>query len=308
MKANSKIYVAGHSGLLGSAIVRKLSSAGHTNLLLISHRHLDLTDQKAVDGFFKKEKPEYVIIAAGKVGGVMANDTQRGDFIYINTMINFNIIHAAWINNCTKLMAVGSSCIYPRFSPQPIKEEYLLTGELEPTNEPYAISKIAGLKLCDAYRQQYECNFISAMPTNLYGQGDTYDSFSSHVLPALIKKIHAAKVNGDPTVTVWGTGTVRREFMYVDDAADGIVFLMNNYNEAGHVNIGTGIDLTIKELAETICKVIDYQGELVFDTSKPDGMKEKRLDVSKIHNLGWWAKYNLLDGLIKTYKDYVNIR
>lgn len=308
MNKNGKIYVAGHTGLLGGAIVRKLLKDGYNNLVLSNHKDLDLTNQLQVNNFFEKEKPEYVIIAAGKVGGVMANDTQRGDFIYINTMINFNIIQAAYKNNCTKLMAIGSSCIYPRFSPQPIKEEYLLTGELEPTNEPYAISKIAGLKLCDAYSKQYDCNFISSMPTNLYGPGDTYDSFSSHVLPALIKKIHAAKVNGDPTVTVWGTGTVRREFLYVDDAADGIVFLMNNYNEAGHINLGTGIDLTIKELAETICKVIDYQGELVFDTSKPDGMKEKRLDVSKIHKLGWRAKYNLLDGLIKTYKDYVNIR
>lgn len=300
MQLRSKIYVAGHTGLLGSAVVRVLRQAGYSNLLLIEHKHLDLTNQEAVNNWFADNKPEYVFLCAGKVGGIMANSTQRGDFIYVNTVIQFNVIHAAYKYDVNKLIAVGSSCIYPAHSEQPIKEEYLLSGSLEPTNEPYAISKIAALKLCDAYRSQYDCNFISAMPTNLYGIGDTYNAFSSHVIPSMIKKFHRA----DGDVTIWGSGEVYREFMYADDCAEALLFLMLNYDEAGHVNVGSGEEVTINELAKKIAFVTGFQGNIVNDLSKPDGMKRKKLDCSKMTALGWVASTALLEGLKKTYNDY----
>lgn len=306
MDRASKIYVAGHTGLLGSAIVRELRLRGH-NLVLRTSRELDLTNQGEVNEFFESEKPDYVFICAGKVGGIMANSTQRGDFIYQNVMIQFNILQAAFMNNCKKVLALGSSCIYPRSSPQPIKEEYLLTGELEPTNEPYAIAKIAALKMCEAYRHQYDCNFISAMPTNLYGPGDHYDSFNSHVVPALIKKFHEAKVNNEPFVTMWGTGKVYREFLYVDDCADACIFLMNHYEQSGHVNIGTGEDVQLNGLARMIKMVVGYRGEIVHDLTKPDGMPRKLLDVSKINKMGWKAKTTLTEGLKKAYDHFQQI-
>lgn len=300
MEKGSKIYVAGHTGLLGSAVVRVLRLAGYNNLLLIAHRELDLTNQQAVKDMFKNHRPDYVFLCAGKVGGIMANSTQRGDFIYINMLIQFNIIDSAYRYGVTKLIAVGSSCIYPAHSAQPIKEEYLLSGSLEPTNEPYAISKIAALKLCDAYRSQYGCDFISAMPTNLYGIGDSYDSFTSHVIPALIKKFHRA----ESPVTIWGSGEVFREFLFADDCADALLFLMNNYSDEGHINIGTGIEVSINELAKKIAFVTGYQGEILNDTSKPDGMKRKLLDSTKLTNMGWYPKTTLLNGLKLAYNDY----
>lgn len=300
MEKGSKIYVAGHTGLLGSAVVRVLRLAGYNNLLLIAHRELDLTNQQAVKDMFKNHRPDYVFLCAGKVGGIMANSTQRGDFIYINMLIQFNIIDSAYRYGVTKLIAVGSSCIYPAHSAQPIKEEYLLSGSLEPTNEPYAISKIAALKLCDAYRSQYGCDFISAMPTNLYGIGDSYDSFTSHVIPALIKKFHRA----ESPVTIWGSGEVFREFLFADDCADALLFLMNNYSDEGHINIGTGREVSINELAKKIAYVTGYQGEILNDTSKPDGMKRKLLDSTKLTNMGWYPKTTLLNGLKLAYNDY----
>ena len=304
MNQSYKIYVPGHTGLLGSAVVRKLREQGYRNILTMPHNNLDLISQDSVDSYFATHQPDYVIICAGKVGGIMANNTQRGDFIYKNTMMQFNILHAAYTYNCKKVMAIGSSCIYPAYADQPISEASLMTGELEPTNEPYAISKIAALKMCEAYRRQYDCNFISAMPTNLYGNNDTYDLFKSHVLPSLIKRFHDAKINNDPSVTIWGTGTVRREFLHADDCAEALIFLMNNYDESGHVNIGTGEDITIQELAVMIKGIVGYEGEILNDTSKPDGMKRKVLNISKINALGWKAKIELDEGIKLTYHDY----
>jgi len=308
MKSESKIYVAGHRGLVGSAITRRLRSGGYSNLLLRAHADLDLLDQRAVDGFFAREQPEYVFLAAAKVGGIHANNTYRADFIYQNMMIEANIIHASYRHGVKKLMFLGSSCIYPKHAPQPMKEEYLLTGQLEPTNEPYAISKIAGIKMCDAYNRQYGTNFMSVMPTNLYGPGDSYDLQNSHVLPALIRKMHEAKVQNAKKVVVWGTGSPRREFLYSDDLADACVFLMERYNAAEigeFINIGVGKEVTIREAAELIADVVGFHGQLVFDTSKPDGTPRKLLDVSRLHHLGWEARTGFREGLAKAYADYL---
>ena len=305
MNKNSKIYVAGHRGLVGSAIVRNLQSEGYTNIITRTHSELDLTDQQSVRRFFEEEKPEYVFLAAAKVGGIHANNTYPADFIYDNLMIECNVIKAAHDFNVKKLLFLGSSCIYPKMSPQPIKEEYLLSGYLEPTNEAYAIAKIAGLKMCQYFKKRYGDNFISCMPTNLYGPNDNFDLQNSHVLPALIRKFHEAKVEDKPYVEIWGTGTPRREFLYVDDMADACVFLMKNYDGEETVNIGTGNDITIKELAEITKEVIGYEGELKFDTSKPDGTPRKLLDVSKLNELGWKYKVELKEGITKVYKWYL---
>jgi GDP-L-fucose synthase len=303
MEKNSKIYVAGHKGMVGSAIVRKLKSEGFTNVITRSSLELDLRIQKDVQDFFNAEKPDYVFLAAAKVGGILANNIYRADFLYENLMIQNNVIHAAYVNNVTKLMFLGSSCIYPKLAPQPLKEEYLLTGELEATNEPYAIAKIAGIKMCDSYRSQYGCNFISVMPTNLYGPNDNYDLNSSHVLPALLRKIMTAKNNHLAEVTIWGTGKPKREFLHVDDLADACYYLMLNYNESGLVNIGVGEDISILELAKLIAKVVDFEGELIQDTSKPDGTPRKLMDVSKLNSKGWKAKISLEDGIRSVYKE-----
>jgi len=305
MDTQSKIFVAGHNGLVGSAIVRARQERGYTNLLLRSSRELDLRNQAAVDDFFATEKPDYVFLAAAKVGGIHANNTYRAEFLYDNLMIEANIIHSAYRHGVEKLLFLGSSCIYPKLAPQPMKEEHLLTGFLEPTNEPYAIAKIAGLKLCENYCRQYGVNFISAMPTNLYGINDNFDLANSHVLPALVRKFHEAKVNGDPTVTVWGTGTPLREFLYVDDLADALIFLMQNYNEVEFVNVGTGQEVSIKDLALTIQAVVGYEGDLVFDTSKHDGTPRKLMDVSRLKAAGWTAKTDLKTGIEKTYAWYL---
>lgn len=302
MNKDSKIYVAGHRGLVGSAIVRNLQSKGYTNIITRTHKELDLTNQEAVRRFFEEEKPEYVFLAAAKVGGIHANNTYPADFIYENLMIECNVIKAAHDYNVKKLLFLGSSCIYPKMAPQPIKEEYLLSGYLEPTNEAYAIAKIAGLKMCQYFKRQYGDNFISCMPTNLYGPNDNFDLQNSHVLPALIRKFHEAKIENKPYVEVWGTGTPRREFLFVDDMADACVFLMENYDGEETVNIGTGEDITIRELAEIIKEVVGYEGELKFDTSKPDGTPRKLLDVSKLNELGWKYKVELIDGIKKTYE------
>ena len=302
---NASIYIAGHSGLVGGAIMRLLQRRGYTNIITRSSSQLDLCEHAPVKDFFEKEKPEYIFLAAAKVGGIMANNTYPAEFIYSNLTIQNNIIHEAYRNGVKKLLFLGSSCIYPRMAPQPIKEEYLLTGPLEYTNEPYAIAKIAGIKMCDAYRDQYGCNFISVMPTNLYGPNDNYDLKTSHVIAALLRKIHEAKVNNQSSVTLWGTGEPRREFLHVDDLADASVFLMKNYNEQGLMNVGTGKDLTINELAAVIKNVVGYTGKIEHDTSKPDGTPRKLLDVSKLSALGWIAKINLEDGLRKVYKQYV---
>lgn len=283
--------------MVGSAILRKLESEGYTNLILASSSELDLKDQCDVDAFFKTYKPEYVFMAAAKVGGIIANNTYRAQFLYENLMMQNNVIHASYLYQVKKLLFLGSSCIYPKMAPQPLKEESLLTGLLETTNEPYAIAKIAGVKMCDAYRAQYGCNFISAMPTNLYGPNDNYDLETSHVLPALIRKFIEAKKTQAPSVTLWGTGTPYREFMHVDDCADACVFLMHQYNQEGHINIGVGEDLMIKELAEIISEIVEYKGEIVYDTARPDGTPRKLMDVNKINNLGWKAKISLEDGL-----------
>lgn len=301
MDTQSKIFVAGSRGLVGSALVRMLQAQGYENLLLRSSRELDLRNQAAVDEFFAAEQPEYIFLAAAKVGGIQANNTYRAEFLYDNLMIEANIIHSAYRHGAEKLLFLGSSCIYPKLCPQPMKEDYLLTGFLEQTNEPYAIAKIAGLKLCENYCRQYGVNFISAMPTNLYGLNDNFDLANSHVLPALMRKFHEAKVNGDPTVTVWGTGTPLREFLYVDDLADALVFLMNTYNEVDFVNVGTGQEVSIKELALTMKAVVGYEGELVFDTTKPDGTPRKLLDVSRLNAAGWQAKTDLKTGIEQTY-------
>lgn len=306
MEKNAKIYIAGHKGMVGSAIHRKLIKEGFTHFVLKTSAELDLRNQQAVEDFFETEKPAYVFLAAAKVGGIVANNTYRADFIYDNLMMECNIIHASYKSGVKKLLFLGSSCIYPRLAPQPLKEEYLLTGLLETTNEPYAIAKIAGIKLCDAYRSQHGCNFISAMPTNLYGPNDNYHPQNSHVIPALIRKFHEAKLNQFPSVEIWGTGAPMREFLYVDDLAEACYFLMQTYNEPGLVNIGTGEDLTIKELAETVKEVVGYTGELKFDASKPDGTPRKLMDVSKLHHMGWKHSVALKEGLQLAYKDFKN--
>jgi len=303
MEKNSKIYVAGHQGMVGSAIVRKLRQEGYDQIITRTSKELDLRDQIAVNDFFVTEKPDYVFLAAAKVGGILANNTRRGEFLYENLMIQNNVIHASYLNNVMKLMFLGSSCIYPKLAPQPLKEDYLLTGELEPTNEPYAIAKIAGIKMCDAYRAQYGCNYISVMPTNLYGPNDNYDLNNSHVLPALIRKVITAKKNADTTVTIWGTGTPKREFLYVDDLAEACYYLMENFNEAGLVNIGVGEDLSILELAELVVKIVGYEGKIITDTTKPDGTPRKLMDVSKLNAKGWKAKISLEEGIKKVYDE-----
>ena len=305
MNKQDKIFISGHNGMVGSAIKRKLESEGYENMLTRSSAELDLRNQSAVNDFFEQEKPAYVFLAAGKVGGIHANNTFRAEFIYDNLMIEANIIHASWINKVTKLLFLGSSCIYPKLAPQPLKEEYLLTSQLEHTNEPYAVAKISGIKLCDAYRSQYGCNFISVMPTNLYGPNDHYHLQNSHVIPALLRKFHEAKMSNAEVVEVWGSGKPMREFLYVDDLADAVYMLMQNYNEPGHINIGTGEDLSIEALAQVIKKVSGFQGEIKFDSSKPDGTLRKVLDVSRLNELGWKATTSLEDGLVKAYEDFV---
>jgi len=304
MEKNSKIYIAGHRGMVGSALLRKFEKEGFHNFVLRTSKELDLRNQQAVATFFEKEKPDYVLLAAAKVGGIHANNTYRAEFLYDNLMIESNIIHQAYVNGVKKLLFLGSSCIYPKLAPQPLKEEYLLTGPLEPTNEPYAIAKIAGIKLCDAYRDQYGCNFISAMPTNLYGPNDNYDLNNSHVLPALLRKFHQAKQNGDKEVTVWGSGTPRREFLHVDDLADACYFLMQHYNEAGLANIGVGEDVSIQELAIVVKEITGFEGNIVFDISKPDGTPRKLMDVSKLTALGWKASIALKEGIEHVYRNH----
>lgn len=290
--------------MAGSAIMRRLQNDGYNNIVYRASTSLDLRDHIAVEDFFSKEKPEYVFLAAAKVGGILANNTYRAEFLYDNLMIQSNVIHQSWKHGVTKLLFLGSSCIYPKLAPQPLKEEYLLTGPLEPTNEPYAIAKIAGIKMCDAYRSQFGCNFISAMPTNMYGPNDNYDLNTSHVLPALFRKFYEAKLENKPDVTVWGSGTPKREFMHSDDMADACVFLMKEYDEAGHINIGTGVDISIRELAELISEIVGYEGKILFDASKPDGTPRKLLDVSKISERGWKARIELKKGLELVYKNF----
>lgn len=303
MKKYDKIYVAGHRGMVGSAIVRKLRREGFQNLFLLTSQELDLRDQKAVETFFRIEQPRYVFLAAAKVGGILANNNYPADFLYDNLAIQNNVIHHAYISGVKKLLFLGSSCIYPKMAPQPIKEEYLLTGPLEPTNDAYAIAKITGIKMCEAYRKQYGCNFIAAMPTNLYGPGDNYDLKNSHVLPALLRKFHEAKVNNDPSVIIWGSGTPRREFLHADDLADALYFLMMHYDEKDFLNVGTGQDISIRELAELIQKITGYKGALEFDTSKPDGTPRKLLDVSKLESLGWKPAIKFSEGIKAVYKE-----
>lgn len=304
MDKDACIYVAGHMGMVGSAIVRNLQQKGFTNILTKTRQELDLLNQTEVNSFFEQNSPEYVFLAAAKVGGIIGNKEHPADFIYENLMVEANIIHASYKNNVKKLLFLGSSCIYPKLAPQPMKEDALLTSSLEPTNEYYAVAKIAGIKLCEAYRKQYGCNFISVMPTNLYGKGDSYNLNNSHVIPAMIRKFHEAKESRNDTVTIWGTGSPRREFLYADDLADACVFLMQNYNDEQHINIGTGTDITIKELAETIKKVTGYDGEIIFDISKPDGTPRKLLDVTKLHNLGWKHSVELENGLRMAYQSF----
>lgn len=305
MNKDSKIYVAGHRGLVGSAIVRNLEERGYTNIIYRTHKELDLTRQVEVEKFFEEEKPEYVFLAAAKVGGIHANNTRPAEFIYDNLMIESNIIHSSYKYGVKKLLFLGSSCIYPKFANQPIKEEYLLTGELEPTNEAYAIAKITGIELCKFYRRQYGCDFISAMPTNLYGINDNFDLETSHVLPALIRKFHEAKINNQEEVVMWGTGKPLREFMYVDDLADALVHLMLNYSDEIHVNMGTGKDLSIGELAQIVKEVVGYEGKIVNDLTKPDGTPRKLLDVSRLEVTGWKYKTELRDGIVKVYEWYL---
>jgi len=305
VEKNSKIYIAGHRGMVGSAIYRKLQKEGYNNIITRSSGELDLRTQSDVEEFFEQEKPEYVFLAAAKVGGIVANNTYRADFLYENLQIQNNIIHSSYLNGVKKMMFLGSSCIYPKLAPQPLKEDYLLTGPLEPTNEPYAIAKIAGIKMCDAYRAQYGCNYISVMPTNLYGYNDNYHPQNSHVLPALIRRFHEAKINNSPEVTIWGTGTPKREFLFADDLAEACYYLMQNYNEEGLVNIGTGEDISIKDLALLIKEIIGYQGEIKFDASKPDGTPRKLMDVSKLHSKGWHHKIELRDGIKLAYEDFL---
>ena len=309
MEKDSKIYIAGHKGLVGSALVRRLQAEGYNNLILKKINELDLTSQNSTEKFFSSEKPDYVFLAAAKVGGIHANNVYRAEFIHDNLQIQNNVVHFSHVYGVKKLLFLGSSCIYPKFAPQPMKEEYLLTGKLEYTNEPYAIAKIAGIKMCQAYNSQYGSNFISVMPTNLYGINDNFDLNNSHVLPALIRKFYEAAENGESSVTVWGTGNPKREFLFVDDLADACVFLMNNYNSSEIVNIGTGEDISIKELASLIKEETGYEGKIVFDTSKPDGTPRKLLDVSRLSSLGWKRKTSLPEGIGKTldwYKNKVN--
>ena len=305
MKKDAKIYIAGHRGLVGSAIQRKLQKEGFNNFLLRNSSELDLRDQVAVRAFFEQEKPEFVFLAAAKVGGIFANNEKPATFIYDNLCIQNNVIHNSYISGVKKLLFLGSSCIYPKNAPQPLKEEYLLSGYLEPTNDAYAIAKIAGIKMCQAYHKQYGCNFISAMPTNLYGPGDNYDLKSSHVLPALIRKFHEAKLNNSSEVSVWGTGNPRREFLHADDAAAACLFLMENYDEPDIINIGTGKDISIAEMAVMIKKITNFQGRLVFDTSMPDGTFQKLMDVTKINELGWEPAISFQEGVRSTYENYV---
>lgn len=303
MEKSAKIYVAGHRGMVGSAIVRKLESEGYRNFALRSSRELDLRNQAEVNDFFHRERPEYVFLAAAKVGGIFANNTYRAEFLYDNLMMEANVIHAAYLAGVQKLMFLGSSCIYPKMAPQPLREDALLTGPLEPTNEPYAIAKIAGIKLCDAYRDQYGCNFVSVMPTNLYGPNDNYHPENSHVLPAMLRRFHEAKRQGLPSVTIWGTGTPRREFLHVDDLADACFYLMQHYDEPGLVNIGTGEDISILELAQLVARVVGYEGRIENDLSKPDGTPRKLMDVSKLHGFGWRARIELEAGVRAVYED-----
>ena len=303
MEKSSKIYIAGHRGMVGSAIERKLKAEGYTNIIHRTSNELDLRNQDLVNSFFRVDKPDYVILAAAKVGGIHANNTYRAEFIYDNLMMEANIIHASYLNKVKKLLFLGSSCIYPKMAQQPLKEEYLLSGYLESTNQPYAIAKIAGIEMCDSYRAQYGCNFISAMPTNLYGTNDNYHPENSHVLPALIRRIILAKKNNDPSVVIWGTGTPRREFMHVDDLADACYFLLHNYNQAGLVNIGWGEDVTIKELATLIASLTGYKGSLEFDTTKPDGTPRKLMDTTKLSSLGWKPSIKLEEGISRTVEE-----
>lgn len=306
MEKTSKIFVAGHRGLVGSAIVRALEEAGYSNLLLRTRAELDLTNQAAVAAFFEAEKPEYVFLAAARVGGIMANKTHPAEFIYQNLQIQSNVIHSAYLNNVSKLLFLGSSCIFPKMAPQPIKEEHLLTGPLETTNKAYSIAKIAGISMCQSYNEQYNTHYISLMPTNLYGENDNFDLESSHVLPALIRRFHEAKENNAPSVSLWGSGSPKREFLHVEDLADASLFLMQNYNDSEIVNVGTGEDVSIKELAETVRDTVGYTGEIDWDTSKPDGTPRKLLDVSKLHNLGWQHSIELSDGIKRTYAWFVD--
>ena len=302
MEKNGRIFVAGHRGMVGSAVVRALVSNGYDQIITRTSMELDLRDQAAVAEFFKKEQPDYVVLAAAKVGGIVANNTYRAQFLYENLMIEWNVIHQAHEHGVKKLLFLGSSCIYPKLAPQPLKEQYLLQGYLEHTNEPYAIAKIAGIKLCETYRQQYGANFIAAMPTNLYGPNDNYDLQNSHVLPALLRKFHHAKVTGQQQVEIWGTGSPRREFLHVDDLASACVFLLEHYNEEGFVNVGVGTDVSIKELAELVQSVVGFDGELVFDTSKPDGTPRKLMDVGKLHRMGWKHRISLEEGVRSVYE------
>ena len=306
MEKTSKIYIAGHRGMVGSAIMRNLKSKGYTNFITKTSKELDLRNSQAVSNFFVEEKPEYVFLAAAKVGGIQANNVYRADFIYENLMIQNNVIHNSHLNGVKKLLFLGSSCIYPKLAPQPLKEEYLLTGLLEETNEPYAIAKIAGIKMCESYKRQYGCNFISVMPTNMYGPNDSYNLNNSHVLPALIRKFHDAKENNSPSVEMWGTGSPMREFLHADDLGDACVFLMNNYDGEQFVNIGSGKDLTIKDLALLIKDIVGYAGEIVHDLSKPDGTPRKLMDVSYLHSLGWKHKIELPEGIKQVYEDFKN--
>ena len=308
MEKSSKIYIAGQRGMVGSAILRELKKRGYSNFVYATSSELDLRNQAQVNSFFEKETPDYVVLAAAKVGGIVANNTYRADFIYENLMIEANVIQAAHVNKVTKLLFLGSSCIYPKLAPQPLKEEYLLSGELEPTNEPYAIAKIAGIKLCESYRDQYGDNFISAMPTNLYGPNDNYDLKNSHVLPALLRKFHTAKVENTPSVEIWGSGSPKREFLHVNDLAEACVFLLEDYEGTDWLNIGTGTDVSIKDLALLLKKVVGYDGELKFDSSKPDGTPRKLMNVDKIHALGWKHKIDLEDGIKKVYEEVKNMK
>jgi GDP-L-fucose synthase len=304
MNKEEKIFIAGHRGMVGSAIHRRLTALGYANIITRTSVELDLRIQERVNEFFEAERPEYVFLAAAKVGGILANNTYRADFIYENIMIQSNVIHSAYATGVKKLMFLGSSCIYPKLAPQPLKEEYLLTGLLEPTNEPYAIAKIAGIKMCDAYRSQYGCDFISVMPTNLYGPNDNYDLQNAHVLPSLVRKFHEAKINNAPEVSIWGTGSPKREFLHADDLADACVFLMNTYSDEGLVNIGTGEDISISDLALLIKEVVGYEGSIVYDHTKPDGTPRKLMDVSKLNQLGWKYTLPLKKGLELVYQEY----
>jgi GDP-L-fucose synthase len=308
LEKNAKIYIAGHRGMVGSAIHRKLAKEGFSNIITRTSKELDLRDQLAVQQFFDQEQPDYVFLAAAKVGGIIANNTYRADFLYENLAIQNNVIHQSYKHGVTKLMFLGSSCIYPKLAPQPLKEEYLLTGLLEETNEPYAIAKIAGIKMCEAYRAQYGCNYISVMPTNLYGFNDNYHPENSHVLPALIRRFHEAKINGTPEVTIWGSGSPLREFLFADDLAEACYYLMQNYDEPQLVNVGTGEDISIKDLALLVKKVLGYEGSLTFDSTKPDGTPRKLMDVSKLHKLGWKHTVELEKGIKLAYEDFLNIR